>query len=131
MHKKKQTNSFTNSLCNVFSTLTLIFDKKFAKLYWPKLLLLAKPFFLSDWRIVSSMPCECNKPKRITCALHFIVAAFLFQDIVVGAACAEMRHQLDISYPVNNGIVQNWDDMSHVWDHAFYSELKVQITDYF
>ena len=47
------------------------------------------------------------------------------QDIVVGAACADLRHQLDISYPVSNGIVQNWEDMGHVWDHAFYSELKV------
>jgi hypothetical protein len=47
------------------------------------------------------------------------------QDIVVGAACADLRHQLDVSYPVTNGIVQNWDDMAHIWDHAFYSELKV------
>ncbi|KAM0835349.1 hypothetical protein ACQ4PT_062990 [Festuca glaucescens] len=46
-------------------------------------------------------------------------------DIVVGAACADLRHQLDVSYPVTNGIVQNWDDMGHIWDHAFYSELKV------
>jgi actin-related protein len=46
---------------------------------------------------------------------------------VVGAACADLRHQLDISYPVSNGIVQNWDEMGHVWDHAFFSELKVCI----
>ncbi|XP_075510867.1 actin-related protein 2-like isoform X10 [Primulina tabacum] len=46
-------------------------------------------------------------------------------DILVGDACLKWRHQLDISYPVNNGIVQNWDDMEHVWDHAFFSELKV------
>lgn len=51
----------------------------------------------------------------------------LKQDIVVGEACADLRHQLDISYPVNNGIVQNWDDMGHVWDHAFYNELKVYL----
>jgi hypothetical protein len=49
------------------------------------------------------------------------------QDIVVGAACADLRHQLDVSYPVTNGIVQNWDDMGHIWDHAFYSELKVYL----
>lgn len=42
----------------------------------------------------------------------------------MGDACAELRHQLDISYPVNNGIVQNWEDMCHVWDHTFYDELK-------
>ncbi|KAF1865337.1 hypothetical protein Lal_00004711 [Lupinus albus] len=51
------------------------------------------------------------------------------KDIVVGEGCADLRHQLDISYPVNNGIVQNWDDMCHVWDHAFYNELKINPQD--
>ncbi|KAK6912947.1 Actin family [Dillenia turbinata] len=51
------------------------------------------------------------------------------KDIVVGEACADLRHQLDISYPVNNGIVQNWDDMGHVWDHAFFNELKIDPTE--
>lgn len=54
----------------------------------------------------------------------WVMLCFL-QDIVVGDTCLKYRHQLDISYPVNNGIVQNWDDMEHVWDHAFYNELKV------
>ncbi|GAU23203.1 hypothetical protein TSUD_172310 [Trifolium subterraneum] len=36
------------------------------------------------------------------------------KDIVVGEGCEDLRHQLDISYPVTNGIVQNWDDMNHV-----------------
>jgi actin-related protein 2 len=54
-----------------------------------------------------------------------MICLCLMQDIVVGAACADLRHQLDVSYPVTNGIVQNWDDMGHIWDHAFYSELKV------
>ncbi|KAK1282514.1 Actin-related protein 2 [Acorus calamus] len=51
------------------------------------------------------------------------------KDIVVGEACAEFQNQLDISYPVSNGIVQNWDDMGHVWDHAFFSELKIDPTE--
>ncbi|KAG4938328.1 hypothetical protein JHK86_044469 [Glycine max] len=51
------------------------------------------------------------------------------KDIVVGEGCADLRHQLDISYPVNNGIVQNWDDMCHVWDHAFFNELKINPQD--
>ncbi|GFP99004.1 actin-related protein 2 [Phtheirospermum japonicum] len=50
-------------------------------------------------------------------------------DTLVGDACLKWRHQLDVSYPVNNGIVQNWDDMGHVWDHAFFSELKVDPTE--
>nr|GMD83922.1 actin-related protein 2 [Ipomoea batatas] len=51
------------------------------------------------------------------------------KDVVVGDACLKLRHQLDISYPVNNCIVQNWDDMGHVWDHAFFNELKVDPTE--
>ncbi|KAK3039100.1 hypothetical protein RJ639_028846 [Escallonia herrerae] len=51
------------------------------------------------------------------------------KDILVGEACLNLRHQLDVSYPVNNGIVQNWDDMGNVWDHAFYNELKVDPTE--
>lgn len=55
----------------------------------------------------------------------FCLCMWFVQDIVVGETCLNLRHQLDISYPVNNGIVQKWDDMGHVWDHAFYNELKV------
>ncbi|KAL0761541.1 hypothetical protein Bca101_077691 [Brassica carinata] len=51
------------------------------------------------------------------------------KDIVVGETCAELRHQLDINYPVHNGIIQNWEDMEHVWDHAFYNELKINPSD--
>ncbi|KAJ0972542.1 hypothetical protein J5N97_020501 [Dioscorea zingiberensis] len=47
------------------------------------------------------------------------------KDTMVGAACSEFSNQLDISYPVHNGIVQNWEDMSHVFDHAFFNELKI------
>ncbi|KAK1563314.1 hypothetical protein Q3G72_025843 [Acer saccharum] len=49
-----------------------------------------------------------------------------FKYTIVGATCSELQHQLDISYPTNNGIVQNWEDMGHVWDRAFFSELKVE-----
>lgn len=28
-------------------------------------------------------------------------------------------------YPVQRGIVTNWDDMERVWHHTFYNELRV------
>ncbi|CAN1147657.1 Actin-related protein 2 [Linum perenne] len=70
----------------------------------------------------SVFPCVVGRPM-----LRFEESLMEHQltDIVVGESCAELRHQLDISYPVNNGIIQNWDDMGHVWDHAFFSELKI------
>ena len=35
------------------------------------------------------------------------------------------RGILDISYPVNAGIVESWDDMEKVWRHTFEDELRV------
>ena len=35
-------------------------------------------------------------------------------DLVVGDECAALRHVLDVTYPVRNGVVQNWDDMKLV-----------------
>ena len=44
---------------------------------------------------------------------------------VVGAACSENRHVLDISYPISNGQVQDWEGMFKVWDHTFEHVLKL------
>jgi len=47
------------------------------------------------------------------------------KDIMVGDSCSELRHNLDVTYPINNGIVKNWEDMHHVWAHTFNDVLKV------
>ena len=39
-----------------------------------------------------------------------------------------MRSNLQISYPMENGIVRNWEDMHHLWDYTF--KEKLGITDY-
>ena len=41
---------------------------------------------------------------------------------MVGEECSQLRQMLDINYPMDNGIVRNWDDMGHVWDHTFGPE---------
>ena len=49
-----------------------------------------------------------------------------FQEFYVGETCIENRSQLDVSYPMENGIVRNWDDMKDIWDYTF-GENKLNI----
>ena len=32
---------------------------------------------------------------------------------------------LNITYPIENGIVNKWEDLEKIWDHCFETELKV------
>jgi actin-related protein 2 len=44
---------------------------------------------------------------------------------MVGDEAAAARSQLQISYPLDNGIVRSWEDMEHVWNYTFTEKLKV------
>lgn len=52
------------------------------------------------------------------------------KDIMVGEEAAQLRSILQMSYPMDNGIVRNWDDMLHVWDYTFYEKLKINPKDH-
>ncbi|XP_072031703.1 actin-related protein 2-B-like [Amphiura filiformis] len=41
------------------------------------------------------------------------------KDLMVGDEASQLRSMLEVVYPMENGIVRNWDDMMHVWDHTF------------
>lgn len=47
------------------------------------------------------------------------------KDEYVGDAAMARRGILIIKYPLEHGIVTNWEDMEKIWHHAFYSELRV------
>lgn len=44
---------------------------------------------------------------------------------MVGDEAAELRSILQMSYPMENGIVKNWTDMQHLWDYTFNEKLKI------
>ena len=43
----------------------------------------------------------------------------------IGDEAQERRDILSLSYPIERGIVSNWDDMEKLWRHMFDRELNV------
>lgn len=43
----------------------------------------------------------------------------------VGDEAQKMKGVLKLAYPIESGIVKNWDDMEKVWQYAFANELRV------
>jgi len=59
------------------------------------------------------------------------------KDLMIGDEASKLRSMLEVNYPMENGMVRNWDDMCHVWDYTFGpdklnidpSECKVLLTE--
>ena len=47
------------------------------------------------------------------------------KEFCVGADAEAKRGVLKLNYPIEHGVVNNWDDMEKIWGHVFTNELRV------
>ena len=65
-------------------------------------------------------PCIVGKPKT-----KGILLGSDQKDYYVGTQADEKRGILLLKYPIEHGIVEDWEDMEKIWDHTFTNELRV------
>ncbi len=51
------------------------------------------------------------------------------KDYYIGEDALRKRGVLKLTYPIENGIVINWDDMERIWHQSFYQELQVNLVE--
>ena len=81
---------------------------------------MCKAGFASEDAPRAVFPCIIGRPKHPD-----VMVGMEQHDSYVGDAALVRRGVLSIRYPIEHGIVTNWDDMEKIWHHTFYNELRV------
>ncbi|KAF4572900.1 Actin-2 [Pleurotus pulmonarius] len=63
-------------------------------------------------------PSFVGRPKHIK-----VMAGALEGDVFIGRKAQEFRGLLKIKYPMEHGIVTDWDDMERIWNWVYTEEL--------
>lgn len=68
---------------------------------------------------------KCYFPSYVGRPKHTrILAGALEGDVFIGPRAQELRGLLKIRYPLEHGIVTDWDDMEKIWQFVYTEELK-------
>lgn len=84
-----------------------------------------KAGYAGDEKPKCVFPSIVGRPKH-----QRVMAGSLEGDLFIGSQAQEHRGMLLISYPMEHGLVVNWEDMEQVWSSVFKDHLKTSVEEH-